>query len=147
MARFTYNVFFLFHIRAVLEYYHRRGIWIDQAPYGPSWPDSWNTDILKNHWFFSALYVWTTVSLGITLSNTIKVGQVVNAAGIWFLIPITVLSNIQYRNTDEVYILSLVCDRNVKLITNQYHFTAYMSDRDLSMFYGFITTFFKYIVN
>ena len=36
---------------------HRRGIWIDIASYGPSWPNSWNTDILKNHWFFSALYV------------------------------------------------------------------------------------------
>ena len=70
-----------------------------------------------------------------------EVGQVINAAGIWFLIPITVQLNLQYRNTDEVgYVVS-------QLITNQNHFTTYMSERALSMFYGFITTFFKYIVN
>ena len=32
--------------------YHGRGIWIDQASYGISCPMLWNTDILKNQWFF-----------------------------------------------------------------------------------------------
>ena len=51
-------------------------IHIPRLCYGSSWSGSWNTNILKNHWSFSALYVETTVNWKITLSKTIEVGQV-----------------------------------------------------------------------
>ena len=41
--------------------------------YGLSWPVTWNTDVLKNHWFFSALYV-----------KQRRVEELVNAPAIWF---------------------------------------------------------------
>ena len=69
--------------------HHKRGMWIDIASYGLSWPVIWNIGALKNHWF-----LWRTLRL----NN----GELVNAPAIWFLRSITVLSNFQYWNVKFV---------------------------------------------
>ena len=58
----------------------------------------WNTDIVKSHWTFSALYV--TASVGTTASKMIEVDEAINAPDNIFEIHYSVV-NFQSREASN----------------------------------------------